>query len=349
MALEGSLKEFNVADILQLIFFQKKTGVLLLQGRYERIRILFFDGNIIGAETRSKPMDKRLVWVLVKRGMIDQEQLDTAIGKQKTEGKKFYHHLVNDNVITKEDVTGIISFLISEVMAMVFSMKEGKYEFKAQAIPVDKEMGVVLNTEHYLMEGVRIVDEWSEIEGKVVVEDVFMRDMTEPMSMTEKEELILDYVDGIYTVQELAEITAIDSFTVAATLVKFEEEGAVLRVQAPEEDDEASLEKARARKQVKPIPGLLYIVWFIFISAIAVSFFVSGGMINKYDNFKVSEDIDAIRLSIEAQKLQTGLYPASVDQKDLWGNSYIYGANDYSFVLRSAGPDGSDNTGDEIR
>ena len=35
MALEGSLREFGLADILQLLYFQRKTGVLVLEGRMD--------------------------------------------------------------------------------------------------------------------------------------------------------------------------------------------------------------------------------------------------------------------------------------------------------------------------
>ena len=52
MALEGSLRDFGLADILQLIFFQRKTGALVLESRIDRVRLLFVEGNIVGAESR---------------------------------------------------------------------------------------------------------------------------------------------------------------------------------------------------------------------------------------------------------------------------------------------------------
>jgi hypothetical protein len=45
VALEGSLKDFGLADILQLIFFQRKTGYCILK-EADKIRLLFIDGNI---------------------------------------------------------------------------------------------------------------------------------------------------------------------------------------------------------------------------------------------------------------------------------------------------------------
>jgi len=70
MSLEGSLKEFGLADILQLIYFQRKTGVLTLEGRMDRVRLLFYEGSIISAETRRKVEANRFGKLLLKKGLI---------------------------------------------------------------------------------------------------------------------------------------------------------------------------------------------------------------------------------------------------------------------------------------
>ena len=79
MALEGTLRDFSFADILQLIFFQKKTGALIIQSRQDKIRILFHEGNIVGADSRARVQDRRLVWILAKRGILTQKERSTVI------------------------------------------------------------------------------------------------------------------------------------------------------------------------------------------------------------------------------------------------------------------------------
>ena len=71
MALEGSLKDFGLADILQLIFFQRKTGVLTLEGRLDKVRLLFIDGNIVGAESKRRMEANRLGKVLGQKRRIN--------------------------------------------------------------------------------------------------------------------------------------------------------------------------------------------------------------------------------------------------------------------------------------
>jgi hypothetical protein len=58
MALEGLLQEFGLADILQLIYFQKKTGVLNIVGKLDNIDLGFVDGFITGLKSRAQETHK---------------------------------------------------------------------------------------------------------------------------------------------------------------------------------------------------------------------------------------------------------------------------------------------------
>ena len=345
MALEGSLKEFNVADILQLIFFQKKTGALVLLGRRDKIRILFHEGNIVGADSRTRLQDRRLVWILVKRGMLDQEPLDRAVDKAKAEGGKFTHHLVASGVITKEDVQGIYTYLVNEIMARVFGMQEGRYEFKPQAIPLDKELGVELNTEHFLMEGVRLVDEWTEIGNRVGLEDVFLREEQEEVKLEEKEERVIEYVDGVSDVADIADLTGLDSFTVADTLLQLEEKGALYRMSAtPEDEAEAPVVKKKAR----PIPLLGPMIGVLVVVCIAASMGLYLKVPVGMETFLASEQVSGLRLDINSLAYSDGAYPRSIDATDPWGSPLNYKLTDKGFVIFSSGPDKSPGTPDDI-
>ena len=87
---EKVYKEFNVADILQLIFFQKKTGILNMVGKVDRFRILFFDGNVVGAESKARGFEKRLLWILLRREVISQEIVEHIIVVLPVPGEQCY-------------------------------------------------------------------------------------------------------------------------------------------------------------------------------------------------------------------------------------------------------------------
>ncbi len=344
MALEGSLKEFNVADILQLLFFQKKTGALILQGRYDKIRMLFHDGNIVSADSRKRGFDKRLVWILAKRGYLSQEQLDGAIFKSKSEGGKFTHHLVRDGVVTKEDVQAIYTYLVNEIMSRVFTMKEGLYEFKPQGIPLDKELGIVLNTEHFLMEGVRMVDEWSEIDDRITLDDVFVIDEEAQVRLDEGEQEIADYVDGVFDVADIADLVGKDSFTVASCMLTLEEKGAVYRMSMEEESDDAPETKPQARRIpfLQPILAVMALAFF----GVSIALYVKSP--RQMHGFDASEQLYSMRLQVQAAYSQSGKYPRSMSAVDPWGNPVVYKVTLEGFELFSSGPDAAPGTPDDI-
>jgi hypothetical protein len=50
MAFEGTLKDFSLAEIFQLISYQKKTGILSLKGEGKKATVTFMEGDIISAD-----------------------------------------------------------------------------------------------------------------------------------------------------------------------------------------------------------------------------------------------------------------------------------------------------------
>src|SRR5437870_11593907 len=99
MALEGSIKDFSLADIFQLIGIQRKTGVLTLQRKDEEVNVSFLNGLVVNADSRSKRLDDRLGTVLVKTGRLSPESLKKALKLQKDTLKKVGHILVEENMV----------------------------------------------------------------------------------------------------------------------------------------------------------------------------------------------------------------------------------------------------------
>ena len=53
MALEGTLRDFSLADIFQLIGLQRKTGVLTLRSKEDTVTVTFLDVDEIAAALAS--------------------------------------------------------------------------------------------------------------------------------------------------------------------------------------------------------------------------------------------------------------------------------------------------------
>lgn len=348
MALEGSLRDFGLADILQLIFFQRKTGVLTLDGKLDKVRLLFIEGNISVAESKRRIEANRLGKILVKKGLLKEEELQAVLDEQRSSNVRVGNILVKRGIVRKEDIEEIIIGQIKETVIQIFSWKDGSYEFTPQAVPIDKDIPISIDTQHLLMEGLRIVDEWTLIEGKITLDTVFRKKAEDVTELTEEEKDILLLVDGENDLSTIIDISGRDDFSVSKTLVSLIEKGVIEQKEVlPVIAEVPIIETKRTVFSYRFLPLLAIAVAFLFS---LFSIFLDSGYI--YKRFRASEAIDDLRFKIEAYKFEHGSYPETLDliskRLDPWVKPYIYKNNNYTFIVLSTGVDGKEGTSDDI-
>ena len=126
----GSLKEFGFGDLYRLISFQKKTGILHLSQDEEEVELHFLHGKLFDAEWLTRPKERRLGFILVKNGVITQEQFDLLLDRQKGTGQKLGFMLLNMGLVKKEELTGYIVLHIIEALRFGFQFKTGEFSFE---------------------------------------------------------------------------------------------------------------------------------------------------------------------------------------------------------------------------
>jgi hypothetical protein len=168
MALQGTLKDFGLAEIFQLIGIQRTTGVLTLDNDQDSVVIKFLEGQVVGADTRSETLESRLGTVLVRTGRITQAQLQEALETQRTSLQRLGHILVHSGRISEEELIEALRIQSSEIIYRLFRWRDGSYRFhKAEDVEYDRSHFTPINSETILMEGARMIDEWPIIERKV--------------------------------------------------------------------------------------------------------------------------------------------------------------------------------------
>lgn len=348
MALEGSLTDFGLADILQLIYFQRKTGILTLEGKADKVRLLFINGNIGGAESKRRTEDNRLGKILLKKGHIKKKDLETALEEQRKTGAKLGNILILNDFVARDVIEEIVQSQITETIIQLFGWKQGTYDFTTQGVQQDKELHFSLDTQHLLMEGLRIVDEWSVIQGKITLDTMFRKLVEAPSGLTEGEQEVFAYVDGENDVSTIIDLCGQDNFEVSKTLLSLLEKGFV---EIMETAPVITKELAAANK-----PSLNIFGYLPYLAVILSIFFsLAGVYMWKGEDFKdvsVSRKLDVLRMKAETFQLEHGTYPSKLDQitlsKDAWGRPYIYRATAASFFISSAGADGAEGTKDDI-
>lgn len=180
MALEGTIKDFGLPDIFQLIGLQRKTGILTLKGASEQVTVTFENGMVVMADTSAKRLEDRLGSVLVKQGRLTPERLEESLLVQKQTLQRLGHVLVASGVITSKDLKEAVQVQVSQIVFRLFRWKEGEYHFApTDSVDYDREHFNPMSADFILMEGVRMVDEWPIIEKKISSMDIVFRTMVD--------------------------------------------------------------------------------------------------------------------------------------------------------------------------
>ena len=104
MALEGTLKDFSLADIFQLIGLQRKTGVLTLRGKDDTVTVTFLDGKVVSADSLNRRLENRLGHVLIRTGTLTTEQLNRALEIQRETLQRLGFILVHYEIISQDSL-----------------------------------------------------------------------------------------------------------------------------------------------------------------------------------------------------------------------------------------------------
>ena len=167
MALTGTLKDFGIAEILQLIGQQAKSGVLHLESKDDEIHIAIADGSVVRAESAGRKARERLGNMLVRAELITREELDYALDLQKRSLRRLGDILVELGFVSKADLKEMTALQTTETVYRLFHWKSGTYAFEPGDVEWDRDTVVPLRAESVLMEGFRQVDEWPVIRKKI--------------------------------------------------------------------------------------------------------------------------------------------------------------------------------------
>ncbi|HPC84535.1 MAG TPA: DUF4388 domain-containing protein [Thermoanaerobaculaceae bacterium] len=168
MALEGTLKDFSLADIFQLIGLQRKTGVLTLRSPEDVVTISFLEGRVVGADSLNKRLEDRLGQVLLKTGAVSQTELEGALRTQMETLERLGHILLRHSIISKDELRKALEKQILQIIFRVFRWQNGDYHFSQEtSVDYDAELVAPMSSESILMEGARMLDEWPIIEKRI--------------------------------------------------------------------------------------------------------------------------------------------------------------------------------------
>jgi hypothetical protein len=168
MALEGTLRDFSFADILQLISLQRKTGVLTLTTEENLVTVSFLEGCIVGASTLNQHPEDMIGLILTKRGEVSQAELEAALRRQEETLQRLGRILIDHHVVPVDTVRVALHQQILQIVFRVFRWADGEYHFSQETdIDYDRDLMEPMAADSIIMEGARMTDEWPFIDQRV--------------------------------------------------------------------------------------------------------------------------------------------------------------------------------------
>ena len=204
MGISGNLNTMQLSELLQWLSLGQKTGTLLIEGHGVEKRIYFQGGRI----NSSSSSDQReyLGHFLVSHGYITEEELKMAMEVQEESNILLGKILVMINAISETDLLRLMRKKAEESIYDVFLWGEGNFEFVDGELPELKMVPLSLDVTGIIMEGLRRFDEWKRIRVQIPDNQIVPR-IVKPLNLdnlTEQEKLIVPYIDGQRTIEEIA-------------------------------------------------------------------------------------------------------------------------------------------------
>lgn len=373
MALEGTLQDFALVDILQLIGMQRKTGTLTLTQREETIRVLVQDGMVVWASPRDEVFEANLGRVLIRREMIPRERWDEIRQVRARKGRQVVPVLLETQWISHHDLERVVQRLVLETLYRALRWRDGRYKFDAQA-QVDLSRGQIspAGTETILLEAVRQMDEWPLIEQKIPSLDMVVQRSSRPVyhEQVPSEGLaILQLVEGHRTVREIAELCDFGEFEAYKGIADLVTAGTLKLERRRGEAPEKEVVPVRLPRS---LPGWMFAIAVGAVTVVSLMFQFSVGhdplylLVSRQESAKAA--MKARSASVAGRELPQALdlyfllrgeYPDNLTKlqgedlfvrelRDPWGQPWVYERLESSYRLTSPGPDRRPGTADDL-
>lgn len=249
MALKGTLRDFSVADIFQLIGQQQKSGSLYVSSKEKEAHIVFDKGRVILSTFRKSEEDLLLGTLMLNAQIIDEKTLNTAVEKQKSTRKSLGDILISLEAITPEILSEFVLLQTKEVLFRLFQWKDGLYEFVSEEIRYNPDIIKSQSAEAILMDCFRMLDEWPGVKRKIVSRQSVFRSLVDITELTESptkkeepsskdktkelspdEKKVLKLLDGQRTIQDVIHLCRLGTFDTCRTITQLMDRGSIIKV-----------------------------------------------------------------------------------------------------------------------
>jgi hypothetical protein len=315
MGMKGELGTFNIAEILQFIGSQEKSGMLRLSSKGRTATLCFDCGKIISAKDRREGMRDPFVSYLLENEILSPQEVSKILELKEKDNRNPAEILLSERLMDEERLGDLIGRYTQEVVADIIKWEGGQYEFSGSVEDIPKEaLSRAMRLEPILMEAVRRKDEVEEIsrflpsfETKLKVSEP---DITQ-LPLEDEELTVLRLVDGKRTIEQTLEDSEREELETLDVLEKL----FALGIVSIAEDEPTGATDNRVFKAAKSVSIALAILAVAMLARVTV-LTPSSPADTAYGTFQASvsefveeREIENLHFAIAAYKLNYATYP----------------------------------------
>jgi tetratricopeptide (TPR) repeat protein len=240
MPIEGSLREFELGDIFQLLHLARKTGELKVVREPTGLRgtVIFSGGAVVGADVDEGA--PRLGYMLFNAGKITEAELQRADRLHSEDpGRSWPLIFESLEAVDGQDLERYVKFHVEESIYEMLGWRDGRFAFGERPLR-DTDSVTWLPVESLLMEGARRADELSALASAIdspsAVPRLSERAAAESgiLDLAPEEWEVVGRVDGASDVKSIAWTLGRSEFEIAKVVSKLADQG-LLDIEAHDE------------------------------------------------------------------------------------------------------------------
>ena len=326
--MEGNVKEFGLADVIQFIAASQKTGVLLLDHHTDTASIAFAQGDITAAVYGRQGKQDQLQDYLFRSKKLSPETIQKLTRIQQDTNLAIDEVMIKERIMTEEELLGVITFKIQEVIDDVFTWSDAHYKFDAQAdLYAKSRTKVSIPATSLLMESMRRKDEWPRIKMAIPSEDIVLLikpDGMLPYDALPEAKQMMEFIDGSRTISELIQLSGFGRFRTFNALFTLFELGMIERkVSEPAAAPTGARPKAASEPAMKGIGPAVAVIATVGIVLVLLTAGIFGGYKasqllyrpgNLVDELLLKSARDKYQQEIEIYKMLNGRCPEELGQ-----------------------------------
>lgn len=324
--MQGSLQDFRLAEILQLVAGQQKTGLLRVESHGAVLTFYFSAGTLVSCRDRRHAGQDPLVNYVSQCGLVDPDIAMELARKCEESRTDFADRLLENRLITSEELERALDDLMQDLVYRTFNWREGNYRFILgdQFVEGLKHQGKH-KVESLLMEAARRADEWPRLLARVPGPQVLLaavKRVPDDLDPTSRE--LLARLTQPMRVGDLVACGRIPEYDVYEIVSNCVEHGILQILEVPAAPAAPAAEPAKAapvrpvRTHEKPVSVVGTVVWILALATLVLS--VGAGLLLSTQRRSLppsetavalarSEAQAAVELGLETYRALQGDYP----------------------------------------